>query len=227
MSATVMAGLQVAANVVMLTSSRFSMDLLSAVFLNLMAGLILPACGFLGATRSNTGMMCCFCGTNLVAALFQGMVLLLVAVALVGSGGTASAEIQAACDSTCRVVGCGFSSATCTCKPGCSSEALEGVVGCCADFADACTSQQFVPQLSCAELKSTIGAVAQIISIVFIILVTPGFLLSAYAGYHGMELWRRLAAGEFLVSQGAMSLVRSPQRAGDEEDVAHGGDAAE
>eukprot|EP00413_Alexandrium_margalefii_P041645 CAMPEP_0204602150 /NCGR_PEP_ID=MMETSP0661-20131031/56477_1 /ASSEMBLY_ACC=CAM_ASM_000606 /TAXON_ID=109239 /ORGANISM="Alexandrium margalefi, Strain AMGDE01CS-322" /LENGTH=282 /DNA_ID=CAMNT_0051613085 /DNA_START=9 /DNA_END=857 /DNA_ORIENTATION=+ len=221
--AVITTGIQVVALCSHLARRHLGPNAVGTASVHLATGLMLPACGFFGATRSSSSMMCCFCGFNLFFALLYGAALLLFMAALWQT----DASIQATCDASCKVLGCGFASKACSCELDCQRRA--GAL-CCSDFAEVCPLTSAGPRrhMSCQDLAATLTTANVIVVAVLLLAITPGIALSAYAWYHGMMLWRRLAAGDQLVAGGGVALSHSPRpsisRAEDEE--AEGGTAA-
>lgn len=177
---------------------------LSSGSLSILLGLLVPCCGFFGATRSNHPCMCCFCSSSLVAALAYAALMVVFFIALWQT----DESIQASCDASCKVLGCGQRSRSCSCEQGC--ERWDDMQ-CCQDFAEVCPlSQASIPEhISCANLKVTLATANVIVVLVLFAIIAPGIGLSVYAWYHGMMLWRRLVAGEVLVAGGAVALADS------------------
>jgi len=172
----------------------------------LTVGLLLPACGLVGAAKSSSPLMCCFCGTSLVFVLLHGLFLLLLGFALWQT----DVSMQASCDTSCKGLGCGSSSSSCSCELDCQHRTD---VLCCADFTEVCplTSEgHSQPTMGCKELTANLAMANVLVIVVLLVLVAPGLALSTYAWYHGMMLWKRLFAGEQLVATGAVAL--SPAR---------------
>jgi len=177
---------------------------LSSGSVSILLGLLVPCCGLFGATRSSSPLMCCFCSSNLVAAIVHGA---LMAVFVVALWQTDESILQASCNASCKVLGCGLTSRSCSCERGCDQQ---NDVQCCQDFAEVCSVPQAgAAHISCSDFKATLAAANVIVLLVLFAIIAPGIGLSAYAWYHGMMLWRRLVAGERLVAGGAVALADS------------------
>lgn len=66
-SAGLMSSLQVLGLLLVLSTGRN----LGTAFMNFVLGMVLPFCGYVGATRSLSQLMCCFSFTSLVTAICQ------------------------------------------------------------------------------------------------------------------------------------------------------------
>eukprot|EP00442_Polarella_glacialis_P021904 CAMPEP_0115131936 /NCGR_PEP_ID=MMETSP0227-20121206/53431_1 /TAXON_ID=89957 /ORGANISM="Polarella glacialis, Strain CCMP 1383" /LENGTH=255 /DNA_ID=CAMNT_0002537587 /DNA_START=1 /DNA_END=768 /DNA_ORIENTATION=+ len=194
-SSGIMAGFQVIATLLIL-GSRVSPRKLESAFINLLAGLALPACGFFGATRSNPNMMCCFCGTNLVAAICQFLTLLMFVTTIY----ELDHNKEEICEASCRILSCGNSSSLCSCERDCLLDRTRGQLQCCPDFTEVCyRGVQEEGPLSCAEIESQFGQATFKLAIMVVVFMLPATCLSGYAFYHGSVLWRRLSDGDQLV----------------------------
>eukprot|EP00747_Dinoflagellata_sp_TGD_P178487 gnl/TRDRNA2_/TRDRNA2_27433_c0_seq1.p1 gnl/TRDRNA2_/TRDRNA2_27433_c0~~gnl/TRDRNA2_/TRDRNA2_27433_c0_seq1.p1 ORF type:complete len:227 (-),score=21.80 gnl/TRDRNA2_/TRDRNA2_27433_c0_seq1:5-685(-) len=183
-AAAVMAGLQAAAVLIGLLHSRMGPHAWSSAFLNLIIGLILPACGYYGATKSSSQMMCCFCGGNAVIAVIQSFLLIVMMLEV----HSAESIIQASCAASCQNLGCGTAStvghdAPCSCTADCMSS--QSVI-CCNDFMEVCPPPGWeqVNHVSCKDLQGSMGWAMTLISLVLILLIGPGIFLSAYGWWH-------------------------------------------
>eukprot|EP00929_Paragymnodinium_shiwhaense_P065854 TRINITY_DN32995_c0_g1_i1.p1 TRINITY_DN32995_c0_g1~~TRINITY_DN32995_c0_g1_i1.p1 ORF type:complete len:253 (-),score=50.03 TRINITY_DN32995_c0_g1_i1:100-858(-) len=207
-SATVMAMFQVGAVTLGLLETGLSQSTLSAAALNLLVGLLLPAAGFFGAAKSNSKIMCCFCGSNLLLAFAQTAMLVLIGIALWQSDD----GVKETCESSCLELGCGNVSRHCSCAPGCIANST---LFCCYDFIESCSpALDTGDRVDCFSLQQNITAALVTTAVVFALIMAPSVALSLYAWWHGMALWQRLSAGEFLV-------------AGDEQKVSFAGGCQE
>mmetsp|Transcript_49460 Transcript_49460/g.130715 ORF Transcript_49460/g.130715 Transcript_49460/m.130715 type:complete len:253 (-) Transcript_49460:90-848(-) len=200
-SAGVMAAIQVAAIMLSVVKHHFSPGYFGTMTTNIVTGLALPAIGFYGATRGHARAMCCFCGTNLLCTFTQCLMLMLITMLMWDM----NESLQATCDSSCKVLGCGKVSQACSCD----RECLTSLTFCCHDFEEVCNNATMQDSMSCEDLRSVLVPQMLFVEIFLFLLIAPGIALSAYAWWHGMALWRRLEQGENLVLQGAVALSRS------------------
>eukprot|EP00930_Biecheleria_cincta_P038276 TRINITY_DN26303_c0_g1_i1.p1 TRINITY_DN26303_c0_g1~~TRINITY_DN26303_c0_g1_i1.p1 ORF type:complete len:251 (+),score=33.17 TRINITY_DN26303_c0_g1_i1:24-776(+) len=183
----------------MLLAWRGRFGHLGSALVNFVLGMILPACGYFGATQSSSGMMLCFCSSNLVSLLCQGLIL----VILLGALFAINSNRDILCEASCVTMTCGNYSEVCSCQVGCNSdpEVDSGFLPCCVDFGDFCVNprEEDASPMSCQEFESDFEQASNTFSLALLVTMVPATCLSTYAWYHGMQLWRRLSAGEQFV----------------------------
>lgn len=198
-SVVVAAGVMAALQVVSLLLALLTKHHFEGALVNFMLGMILPGCGYCGATRTNSELMCCFSCTSLLSAISQMLLMLnsLLAIWFI------SENEEVFCEALCQVTGCGNHSRICSCQIGCGES-------CCSDFAEVCQNgQQLLAPMSCIDFEATLGYKTHVAATV-IMLISPLVIgLSVYAWHHGRKLYERLSAGEVL-------LVRVERRSEDE-----------
>jgi len=213
LATVIMAILQVAFVVIGLSKSNLGPRAITGSIINLVLGLILPACGFYGAVHSKTPMMCCFCGTNMVFAIAQFLLFLSLTFAVFRT----DELIEASCSDSCQFLGCGAVALHCSCRHDCLTNKE---IICCHDMLTFCPQPGMnrVEQISCKDLDMTLTAATVIVGVVMLLFICPGIVLSVFSWWHGMKLWSRLRVGENLVAIQAPSLSREPLARQTEED---------
>lgn len=164
------------------------------IFLCVLAGLLLPLFGILGALFSSHRLMCLFWVSNLLLTLCQSGFMVIVCFAIVETNET----LRRSCAASCSDLKCGVSNSFCSCEEACmTSEELV----CCNDFAQVCATSLFDAgsHVGCSERLRELSATTITCTFVFLLIVGPATGLSAYATFHGICLWRRLASGQHLV----------------------------
>lgn len=201
-----MAGLQVIMTLLALWASNFRKGTILPALNNLLFGMLLPAVGFVGATRSSSALMCCFCGSNLVLFLLQSLLLaMLTRVTL------ASADIMTKddCLESCSSMRCGAVGDHCSCNLGCMNATSKI---CCSDFAQVCLDAFSADAAYADAVPScwvTYRTLLGFCAVIFVC-IAPVVFLTGYSSYRGSLLWQRLVAGEQLVTRGAVALSRVP-----------------
>jgi len=194
--------------VIMASAIMASVQVLGAVTgttrnpIRMAIGLLMPICGYLGATRSSATLMGFFCASNLGVMLAELSAVVLLTLEFFGT--ETSMELE--CMSSCRVLGCGNFSSSCSCDPSCVIQ--RGAIACCPDMTGACPENGYWQDpLSCSQFlrdeKGIAAALAVDVALALLCVLAPSILFSAYAWWHGMELWKRLSAGEQLSISGA------------------------
>ncbi|CAJ1404287.1 unnamed protein product [Effrenium voratum] len=189
-AAAIMAGFQVLALLLAPASGHHGQGSL----LSFLWGMLLPVCGYLGATRNNACLMGCFTWMSLLSAIAQLLTLcyVLLAVAVINS------NEEELCDLLCVHLGCNNHSTYCSCEIGCH----EG--GCCADFEEVCSAGvQLRAPASCGDIESSLKDHTRIVSVMMLLISPPVIGLSAYAWFHGRKLWSRLAQGDVVLADAA------------------------
>ncbi|CAK8997896.1 unnamed protein product [Durusdinium trenchii] len=164
---------------------------LQGAFVNFLLGMILPGCGYFGATKSSSQLMCCFSCTSLLFAISQALVManVLLAVWII------SENEEVLCEAVCAVIGCNNHSALCSCEIGCGEK-------CCGDFLEVChNGNQLTSPLGCKSLESTVTVSTHVATVVILIISPLVIGLSVYAWHHGTKLWARLSQGDELLVQ--------------------------
>lgn len=205
LAATAMTVLQVAVTSIAVFQSGFHRRGLTSALVSLASGMLLPAFGYFGAVRSDSGMMCCFCGCSLCSAL--GQILLLAGVAWMLTSLDAAAE--AMCSNSCASLSCGVGATNLACT--CSPECVDRIdLLCCYDFAHVCLSEPMDEDVEAACDASGVRWATSAVAGILLVLVLPTICLSCYAWWHGLALWRRLTSGEHLTTQPQQSLGLDP-----------------
>lgn len=201
-ASVILAGLQLLS---MLLAWRGRLGHLGSALLNFAVGMLLPACGYFGATHSSSDMMHCFCSCNLCVLLCQ----ILFIVVILSTLFTLNGNPELLCESSCTTMTCGNFSELCSCQSGCNLDPLAEANVCCNDFRDVCVKpQKDSTPVACREFQSDFQEESSMVSICFVVIMLPSVCLSTYAWYYGMKLWRRLSTGERFVvpSEGATAL---------------------
>lgn len=185
-----MAVLQVGTLASTLFQRRLGGNSLVLALINFGMGVVIPIIGYCGARRKITSMMFCFCGTNWALAIGQ---LSLGAILITTIFGT-NLSISASCDASCRSIGCGTTSKWCSCEADC----MRTDMLCCNDFLEFCPLPGAKPaeRMHCADLESSLVTAAVVVTVALVLVLTPGIIISCYAGWYGASLWRRLAQDE-------------------------------